>query len=82
MSRGLHKPDLLITVPTGYTAEVRGLETYRVLDRLQCPRQFQYSPPSGGHPCWTVPAKLVADVVAMAEHLGGVATVDAQQVLA
>lgn len=74
-------PMVTVAVVTEYTAEVRGDGVFRVLERLQCPKQFVYRPPSGGSACWAIPVRHVSDVEAMAEHLGGGAVVDGQQVL-
>jgi hypothetical protein len=55
---------------------------YRVLDKLGCPKQFTYRPISGRAPrAWQIPIQVVADVCAMAEHLGGRAVVDRQVAL-
>lgn len=74
-------PRVRVEVVTDRTAEIRGKGVHRVLERLQCPKQYQYRPPSGGRPCWTIPAQYARDVEAMAEHMGGSAEIDRQQVL-
>ena len=75
------KPRLTVLVPSEQTAEVRGTGGFRVLERLKVPKMWQKLPPSGGPPCWTIPARHAVDVIAMAEHLGGQARIDRQQVL-
>jgi hypothetical protein len=37
---------------------------------------YDYQPADGGEACWSVPIQYVADVVAMAELLNGLALVD------
>lgn len=70
-----------VDVVTDHTAEVRGTGAFRVLERLSCPKQFQYRPPSFGSPCWTIPASCAPDVEAMAERLGVAVVLDAQAVI-
>jgi hypothetical protein len=74
--RRRRRPDLAILIVTEWTAEVRGHEVWRVIDKLGCKRQFGYQPISGFEPCWMVPANTVPDMCAMAERLGGRATVE------
>ncbi len=83
MSRRKIKPPMVtVSAATAYTATVRGDGTFRVLERLQCPKLYLYRPPDAGSPCWAVPLRHMNDVAAMAEHLGGAAVIDGQQVLA
>jgi hypothetical protein len=74
-------PRICVQVVTEHTAEVRGDGVFRVLEQMQCPRQFQYRPPSGGGPCWTIRRRDATDVEAMTEHLGGSCIIDGQQAL-
>lgn len=82
MRRPPRRSRLRIEITTLYTAEIRGVGAGRVLERLHVPRQYMYRPPSGGSPCWTVPARHARDVEAMTESLGGSVVIDGQQVLA
>ncbi len=68
-------PNLQITT-SRFSGFVRGVGTFWVLGKLACPRMYDYQPADGGEACWSVPIQYVADVVAMAELLNGLALVD------